>query len=74
MENVLLIITGFSWHGLQHSPAVGQAGPELIDHGNRFITLNLDVFRFNRLLLEGGSNRSSRRSELRDPVYEKGIY
>jgi len=62
MENVLMI-NGFSGHGLQHSPAAGRAGAELIDHHNRFQTLNLDVFRFDRLL-DGG----------RGPVHEKGIY
>jgi glycine/D-amino acid oxidase-like deaminating enzyme len=62
MKNVLMI-NGFSGHGLQHSPAAGRAGAELIDHGNRFETLNLDIFRFDRLLDEG-----------RGPVLERGIY
>jgi FAD-dependent oxidoreductase domain-containing protein 1 len=62
MNNVLMI-NGFSGHGLQHSPAAGRAGAELIDYGNEFETLNLDVFRFDRLL-DGG----------RGPVQEKGIY
>mmetsp|Transcript_7670 Transcript_7670/g.18787 ORF Transcript_7670/g.18787 Transcript_7670/m.18787 type:complete len:519 (+) Transcript_7670:134-1690(+) len=62
MSNVLMV-NGFSGHGLQHSPAAGRAAAELIGNGNRFETLNLDIFRFDRLL-EGG----------RGPVLEKGIY
>lgn len=62
MNNVLMI-NGFSGHGLQHSPAAGRAGAELIDYANRFVSLNLDVFRFDRFM-EGG----------RGPVLEKGIY
>ena len=62
MTNVLLI-NGFSGHGLMQSPAAGRAGAELIDRSNRFETLNLDIFRFDRLL-QGG----------RGPVLEKGIY
>eukprot|EP00536_Pseudo-nitzschia_multiseries_P006774 jgi/Psemu1/255657/estExt_Genewise1Plus.C_1480029 len=62
MTNVLMI-NGFSGHGLQHSPAAGRAGAELIENGNRFVTLNLDIFRFDRIL-DGG----------RGPVLEKGIY
>lgn len=61
MENVLMV-NGFSGHGLQHSPAAGRAAGELIDCANRFETLNLDAFRFDRLM-EGGV-----------PLYEKGIY
>jgi glycine/D-amino acid oxidase-like deaminating enzyme len=61
MDNVLMA-NGFSGHGLQHSPAAGRAAAELIDHDNRFQTLDLNVFRFDRFL-EGGT-----------PVYEKGIY
>lgn len=61
MGNVLMV-NGFSGHGLQHSPAAGRAAAELIDRGNQFETLKLDVFRFDRLM--GGG----------DPVYEKGIY
>lgn len=62
MSNVLMV-NGFSGHGLQHSPAAGRAAAELIDYDNRFESLNLDVFRFDRLL-KGG----------RGPVLEKGIY
>jgi FAD-dependent oxidoreductase domain-containing protein 1 len=61
MENVLMV-NGFSGHGLQHSPAAGRAAGELIDHSNKFQTLNLDAFRFDRFK-EGGI-----------PLYEKGIY
>lgn len=62
MNNVLMI-NGFSGHGLRHSPAAGRAEAELFDHGNKFETLNLNAFRFDRLL-DGG----------RGPVHEKGIY
>jgi FAD-dependent oxidoreductase domain-containing protein 1 len=61
LKNVLLV-NGFSGHGLQHSPAAGRAAAELIENGNRFSTLDLNVFRFDRLM-EGGI-----------PVLEQGIY
>lgn len=62
MSNVLMV-NGFSGHGLQHSPAAGRAAAELIYHDNQFESLNLDVFRYDRLV-DGG----------RGPVLEKGIY
>jgi FAD-dependent oxidoreductase domain-containing protein 1 len=58
----VLMVNGFSGHGLQHSPAAGRAAAELIDNNNRFSTLDLNIFRFDRLM-EGGV-----------PVLEKGIY
>jgi glycine/D-amino acid oxidase-like deaminating enzyme len=61
LQNVLMV-NGFSGHGLQHSPAAGRAAAELIDNHNRYSTINLDIFRFDRLL-QGGV-----------PVLEKGIY
>lgn len=61
LENVLLV-NGFSGHGLQHSPAAGRAAAELIDGNNQFNTLDLNIFRFDRLM-EGGA-----------PVLEYGIY
>jgi FAD-dependent oxidoreductase domain-containing protein 1 len=53
MDNVLMV-NGFSGHGLQHSPAAGRAAAELIDYSNRFQTLDLTTFRFDRCL-EGGT-------------------
>ena len=61
LTNVLMA-NGFSGHGLQHSMAAGRAIAELIDNENRFVTLDLNIFRFGRLM-EGGI-----------PVLEKGIY
>lgn len=60
MGNVLMV-NGFSGHGLQHSPASGRAAAELLENSNKFVTLDLNVFRFDRFL-RGGS-----------PIYEKGI-
>ena len=51
---------GFSGHGLQQSPASGRAVAELISCGNKFETLDLNIFRFDRCL----ENR---------PVLEAGI-
>mmetsp|Transcript_28160 Transcript_28160/g.77407 ORF Transcript_28160/g.77407 Transcript_28160/m.77407 type:complete len:445 (+) Transcript_28160:185-1519(+) len=59
MPNVLMV-NGFSGHGLQHSPASGRAAAELLDHG-RFVTLDLSIFNFERVL-DGG-----------EPVLELGI-
>ena len=44
----LLLVNGFSGHGLQHSPAARRAAAELLDLGH-FETLNLDVFSLDRL-------------------------
>lgn len=44
----LLFANGFSGHGIQQSPAVGRAIAELIVH-DRFVTLDLDVFAFERI-------------------------
>jgi FAD-dependent oxidoreductase domain-containing protein 1 len=60
LENVLMV-NGFSGHGLQHSPAAGRAAAELLENSNEFLTLDLNKFRFDRFL-DGGS-----------PIYEKGI-
>ena len=47
----MFFATGFSGHGLQHSPAVGRAVAELIlDRG--FKTLDLSGFDFRRILAE----------------------
>lgn len=46
VEN-LYFATGFSGHGLQQSPAVGQALAELIIDG-KFKAIDLSIFSFNR--------------------------
>lgn len=43
----VLMLNGFSGHGLQQSPATGRAGAELINYG-RFTSLDLDIFSFKR--------------------------
>lgn len=60
LQNVLMV-NGFSGHGLQHSPAAGRAAAELLENENKFRTLDLKAFRFDRFM-EGGT-----------PIYEKGI-
>ncbi|XP_034746343.1 FAD-dependent oxidoreductase domain-containing protein 1 [Etheostoma cragini] len=47
--NNMYFATGFSGHGLQHSPAVGRSVAELILDGN-FTTLNLSGLDFRRIL------------------------
>ncbi|KAL7531020.1 hypothetical protein ACHAXR_007090 [Thalassiosira sp. AJA248-18] len=59
MENVIMV-NGFSGHGLQQSPASGRAVAELISLGGNFATLDLSVFSFERCY----ENR---------PVFEAGI-
>lgn len=55
----LLLVSGFSGHGLQHSPAAGRSAAELLDHGV-FQTINLSRFSFDRCIEN-------------QPVYEQGI-
>jgi FAD-dependent oxidoreductase domain-containing protein 1 len=55
----LLLVNGFSGHGLQQSPAAGRAGAELLQYGH-FQTLDLSIFSYDRIL-QG------------QPVYEQGI-
>ena len=59
MENVLMV-NGFSGHGLQQSPAAGRSAAELISCGGRFETLDLSIFGFERCI----TNK---------PVFEAGI-
>lgn len=49
--NNMYFVTGFSGHGLQHSPAVGRSVAELILDGN-FKTLDLSSFGFRRILAQ----------------------
>ncbi|XP_054481921.1 FAD-dependent oxidoreductase domain-containing protein 1 [Anoplopoma fimbria] len=49
--NNMYFATGFSGHGLQHSPAVGRSVAELILDGN-FTTLNLSGLSFQRILAQ----------------------
>ncbi|KAM4620176.1 FAD-dependent oxidoreductase domain-containing protein 1 [Polymixia lowei] len=49
LVNNMYFATGFSGHGLQHSPAVGRAVAELILEGN-FKTLDLSALSFKRIL------------------------
>ena len=44
----LLFATGFSGHGIQHSPAVGRAIAELLVHG-AYQTLDLSIFSYERI-------------------------
>ncbi|XP_028277142.1 FAD-dependent oxidoreductase domain-containing protein 1 [Parambassis ranga] len=57
--NNMYFATGFSGHGLQHSPAVGRALAELILEGN-FKTVDLSNFSFRRILAQ-------------EPVLERNI-
>ncbi|KAK2881952.1 FAD-dependent oxidoreductase domain-containing protein 1 isoform X1 [Channa argus] len=51
LTNNMYFATGFSGHGLQHSPAVGRAVAELILDGN-FKTLDLSGLGFRRILAQ----------------------
>jgi len=55
----LLFANGFSGHGLQHSPAVGRALSELVQHGG-FRTLDLSRLGWGRVL----QNRPLRESNV----------
>lgn len=60
MPNVLMV-NGFSGHGLQQSPAAGRAAAELLVANGKFQTLDLGVFSFDRCCGQ------------RPPVFELGI-
>ncbi|XP_024286998.1 FAD-dependent oxidoreductase domain-containing protein 1 isoform X2 [Oncorhynchus tshawytscha] len=49
LVNNMFFATGFSGHGLQHSPAIGRAMAELILDGG-FKTLDLSAFSFKRIM------------------------
>lgn len=49
LVNNMYVATGFSGHGLQHSPAVGRAVAELIMEGG-FKTIDLSALDFRRIL------------------------
>lgn len=57
--NNMYCATGFSGHGLQHSPGVGRALAELILKGG-FETLDLSVFGLDRIMKQ-------------EPVLERNI-
>lgn len=59
MPNVLMV-NGFSGHGLQQAPAAGRAGAELVANG-KFQTLDLGIFAFDRCYGK------------KPPVFELGI-
>ncbi|KAJ7996863.1 hypothetical protein DPEC_G00222930 [Dallia pectoralis] len=59
LVNNMFFATGFSGHGLQHSPAVGRAIAELILDGG-FQTVDLSAFSFKRLITK-------------EPMLEKNI-
>ncbi|XP_010868605.1 FAD-dependent oxidoreductase domain-containing protein 1 [Esox lucius] len=59
LVNNMFFATGFSGHGLQHSPAVGRAIAELILDGG-FQTLDLSAFSFQRIITQ-------------EPMLEKNI-
>jgi FAD-dependent oxidoreductase domain-containing protein 1 len=47
----LLLMNGFSGHGLQQAPVVGRGVAELICHG-RFVTLDLSDLGYDRIASE----------------------
>jgi FAD-dependent oxidoreductase domain-containing protein 1 len=59
MSNVLMV-NGFSGHGLQQSPAAGKGAAELLSSG-KYETLDLSIFSFDRCC-----------DDVR-PVFEAGI-
>lgn len=45
-----MLCNGFSGHGLQQSPAAGRAVSELLLNGNKYKTINLSRFSFERII------------------------
>ena len=80
------MLNGFSGHGLQHCFAAGRAGSELIDHENRYQTLDLNVFRFDRCCMSSSQDddddddddddlrRIKKQQQPPPPIREVGIY
>jgi len=65
MGNVLMVC-GFTGHGLQHSPAAGRAAAELLEFGQgQFQTLDLSILGFDRLIEKDGRNGTN--------IFEQGI-
>lgn len=56
----MLLVNGFSGHGLQQAPAAGRAAAELLAVG-KFTTLDLGIFSFDRCCGK------------KPPVFELGI-
>ena len=70
IPNVVLV-NGFSGHGLQQSPAAGRAVAELLANDGKYLSLDLAIFKFDRCMMitdEDGAKRS-----MRPPVLERGI-
>ncbi|KAL7564111.1 hypothetical protein ACA910_012383 [Epithemia clementina (nom. ined.)] len=57
LTNVLMV-NGFSGHGLQHSPASGRAAAELLQYNGKFQSLDLSLFNFARLCREKHQSRA----------------
>lgn len=56
----LMLVTGFSGHGLSQSPAAGRAAAELLANRGRYQTIDLSRFSFDRIVAK-------------KPIFETGI-